>query len=93
MGNQAQVKKEIEAEMAVVASTMEDAAISTGRIGDQYSAHMSLYNVAASNCDKEEMEKQRETLHSLLDHMLDNGAVLGEGQRDMQKLRRRHHSL
>ena len=56
------------------------------RISMQYEAHMTLYTVGASSRDEETMAKERETLHSLLDHLLDNAALFGSAQHELQEI-------
>jgi hypothetical protein len=51
-----------------------------------YSAHMELYNVAASSNDDKVMEDERAQLHALLDAMLDATALSLSAQQRQQSI-------
>ena len=52
----------------------------------RYEAHMTLYNVAASTCDHDEQDKQREILHNLVDQLLDATHVIGGNGRRIREI-------
>lgn len=56
------------------------------RAAQSYEAHMILYRVAVSAGDKDAMEKERETLHTLLDVILDSGIHVTQCEKDLAVL-------
>ena len=60
---------------------MGEAADLATAASNKYSAHMTLYTVAVSTGDKDEVVKQRDILHNLLDQILDTGYEVGTHQR------------
>ncbi len=57
------------------------------RISTKYTAHMSLFNMAAAEDDKEGMEKHRSILHDLVDNLLDNGMNIFSASRELDKVK------
>lgn len=86
-------KRELELKAREVSTKMTEQSQISARIALQYEAHMTLYNVAAFSGDEETMKKEREILHSLLDHLLDTGSQVGLGQRKMDKLLAQYSSF
>ncbi len=73
-------------ELTKLGNDMQELGNTSSRIGQQYEAHMTLYNVAAATGDEQAMATERQTLHDLLDHLLDNGAQIGLGQRKREQI-------
>ena len=65
---------------------MSDAADTATVASNKYQAHMTLYNTAVMRGDKDEMEKQRDILHALLDQILDTGFEIGTHQREINRI-------
>jgi predicted peroxiredoxin len=61
-------------------------ATSSQRAAQSYEAHMILYRVAASAGDKEGLERERDTLHTLLDVILDSGVHVAQCEKDIAEL-------
>lgn len=54
------------------------------RASQTYTATMTLYNVAANAGDKNAMATHRETLHTMVDVILDSGAMIAQLTKDMR---------
>lgn len=65
---------------------MSEAADHATVASNKYSAHMTLYNTAVMTGDKEEIAKQRDILHNLLDQILDMGYEVGTHQREINRI-------
>lgn len=61
-------------------------ATSSERAARTYEAHMILYRVAASADDKAGIERERDTLHTLLDVILDSGVHVAQCEREIAVL-------
>lgn len=57
---------------------MQEHADTATRASDTYTAHMTLFNVAASAGDEKAMQIHRDTLHATVDSILDSGAMLAK---------------
>jgi hypothetical protein len=68
---------------------MVELGTTASRIQQQYEAIMSLHTVAALSLDNESATKYRNDLHSLLDHMLDQGQLLGQLQKKMDEIKKK----
>lgn len=56
------------------------------RASQTYTATMMLYNVACSAADKKAMSLHRDTLHTVLDVLLDSGAMIADLQKQIKEL-------
>lgn len=56
------------------------------RAGSTYSAHMSLYNVAAGTQDITAMENARLAMHTNLDVILDSGCLVAKLTRERDEI-------
>lgn len=61
-------------------------ALTSERAAAAYSAHMTLYILAAGVADASSMEQERITLHNLLDNILDAGAMVGQLSKERDAL-------
>jgi len=70
---------------------MHLAADTASNAAKKYEAHMTLYNVAVLTGDKDEITRQRDILHNLLDSILDAGYDVGTHQREISLIVQRVH--
>lgn len=69
---------------------MRQAGLQAERAGNTYSAHMQLFNVAASAGDEKGMEDNRLALHTMLDSLLDSGAAIARLQEELHQVQQEH---
>lgn len=61
-------------------------AINAEQASQRYSAHMTLFNVAASNGNEKEMEDHRLTIHACVDAILDAGMSISRNNREIRRV-------
>jgi hypothetical protein len=65
-------------EIRKLANKSEEHGQAAERASQTYTAHMTLFNVAASAGDEKGMEMHRQTIHNTVDTILDSGAMVAK---------------
>ena len=77
-----QIIAEIQRRQVLVGDAADLATVASNK----YQAHMTLYNVAVMTADKDEIARQRDILHNLLDQILDTSYEVGTHQREINRM-------